>query len=88
VLKQPPPHALLDGFGESTLDFVLRVYMPSRDVFLQLRHELLTEISRQFAQAGIEIAFPQRDIHVRWRDLDDAGEKLRAKDGKTRKNLV
>jgi potassium efflux system protein len=65
VLKEPPPHALFDDFAESTLNFVLRVYMPSRSIFLQLRHELLTEIAHQFHQAGIQIAFPQRDIHIR-----------------------
>ncbi len=65
VLEEPPPHALFDDFAESTLNFVLRVYMPSRSIYLQLRHELLTEIAHQFHQAGIEIAFPQRDIHIR-----------------------
>lgn len=71
VLKQPPPHALLDEFEDSTLSFVLRVFMASRDVYIELRHELLTEIAREFSRAGIEIAFPQRDIHVDWRDLPD-----------------
>jgi potassium efflux system protein len=65
VLREPPPHALFDGFGDSTLMFVLRVYMSTRDVFLQLRHDLLTAIFRSFQEAGIEIAFPQRDIHIR-----------------------
>jgi potassium efflux system protein len=65
VLKDPPPHALFDNFGDSTLSFVLRVYMASRDVFLQLRHELHTAIAGSFQEAGIEIAFPQRDIHIR-----------------------
>ena len=65
VSKEIPPHALFDQFGDSTLNFVLRVYMASRDVFLQLRHELYSEIAREFQKAGIEIAFPQRDIHIR-----------------------
>jgi potassium efflux system protein len=65
VLQEPPPHALFDGFGESTLNFVLRVYMASRDVYLQLRHELHAAIARSFRDANIEFAFPQRDIHIR-----------------------
>lgn len=65
VLKEPAPHALFDEFADSTLNFVLRVYMPSRDVYLQLRHELMTEIAREFQQANVEIAFPQRDVHIR-----------------------
>lgn len=65
VLTEPAPHALFDAFNESTLNFVLRVYMTSRDVYLQLRHELLTDIAREFRQANIEIAYPQHDIHIR-----------------------
>jgi len=69
VLKDPPPHALFDEFDESTLNFILRVYMASRDVYLELRHGLLTEIASEFQQAGIVIAFPQRDIHIRTSDV-------------------
>ena len=65
VLKEPAPHALFDEFGDSTLNFVLRVYMASRNVYLQLRHELLSGIAHECQQLGIEIAFPQRDIHIR-----------------------
>jgi potassium efflux system protein len=65
VLKDPPPHALLDEFGDSTLNFVLRVYMPTRNVYLQLRHELMTQIASKFHEADIEIAFPQREVRIR-----------------------
>lgn len=65
VLNDPPPHALFDEFGDSTLNFVLRVYMNTRDVYLQLRHSLLSDIAKDFELAGIEFAFPQTDIHIR-----------------------
>jgi potassium-dependent mechanosensitive channel len=65
VLKEPAPHALFDQFGDSTLDFTLRVYLPSMDVFLGLRHDLNAGIAEAFREAGIEIAFPQRDLHIR-----------------------
>lgn len=65
VLKDPPPHALFDVFADSTQNFVLRVYMASRNVYLELRHELMTNIAREFADAGVEIAFPQRELHFR-----------------------
>jgi len=44
---------------------VLRAFVPDLDNRLGTITELHTEISKQFAAAGIEIAFPQRDIHVR-----------------------
>lgn len=65
VLKDPPPHALLDDFRDGVMQYVLRVYMPSRDVYLDLRHSLLTQIAARFQREGIEFAFPQREIHVR-----------------------
>lgn len=64
VLKDPPSHALLDNFGPSTLGFLLRVHMPSRDVYVQLRHELMTQIASRFHEAGIAFAFPKCDVRL------------------------
>ncbi len=65
VLDEPPPSAVMTGFGDSTLDFELRVYIPRRDEFAQILHDLNTAIDRKFRAAKIEIAFPQCDINVR-----------------------
>ncbi|MGQ0634112.1 MAG: mechanosensitive ion channel domain-containing protein [Planctomycetaceae bacterium] len=65
VRHDPPPHALLDEIGDKTLIFTLRVYMSSLDVSLQLRHELQTQIIAALARAGIDIPYPQRDLHLR-----------------------
>jgi potassium efflux system protein len=64
VLDDPPPVAVFDQFGDSTLNFDLRVFAPIEQ-FLTLRHDLNTAIDREFRNAGIEIAFPQRDLHIR-----------------------
>jgi len=65
ILKDPEPEAFFAGFGDSTLNFDLRVFLPNADVRIPMRHELLMKIDNEFKQAGIEIAFPQRDIHIR-----------------------
>lgn len=65
VLKEPAPSAMMTSFGDSTLNFELRVYIPRRDEFAQITHELNTAIDRKFRTANIEIAFPQCDINVR-----------------------
>ncbi|MGH7182819.1 MAG: mechanosensitive ion channel family protein, partial [Nitrospiraceae bacterium] len=66
VLKNPKPDALLQEFGDSALNFVLRVwtrqYSTTPDT---LRSELSFMISKMFKEHGIEIPFPQRDIHIR-----------------------
>lgn len=65
VLADPKPSVVFRAFGESSLDFQLRVFIPRRDVWPQLMHELHLAIDDAFRQENIEIAFPQRDIHVR-----------------------
>jgi len=65
VLKEPVPQVIFKNFGDSTLDFELRVFIPHIDYFVPVRHELHKSICKSFREAGIEIAFPQRDLHVR-----------------------
>ena len=65
VLKDPKPQVVFKEFGDSTLNFELRVFIPKIDYLVPVRHELHIAIFKAFAQAGIEIAFPQRDLHVR-----------------------
>ena len=65
VTKTPAPQVLFMRFGESTLDFELRVWISDVDNRLTTQSELHQEIDRRFREAKIEIAFPQRDLHLR-----------------------
>ncbi|MCP5243821.1 MAG: mechanosensitive ion channel [Burkholderiales bacterium] len=65
VLKEPEPSARFVAFGDSSLNFELRIFIPEPDLFLETRHDLLMEIDRRFREAKIEIAFPHQDIHIR-----------------------
>lgn len=65
VLREPEPSAFFLGFGASSLDFELRAFVSNFSKRLVLIHELHTEIDRQFKELGIEIAFPQLDVHVK-----------------------
>ena len=65
LMRNPEPQVLFMSFGESTLDFVLRVWIWNVDDIMLIRSELHQEIDRRFRELGIEIAFPQRDLHVR-----------------------
>jgi len=66
VLKDPKPDALLLEFGDSALNFVLRVwtqqYATTPGI---LRSELNFMIIKTFKEQGIEIPYPQRDLHIR-----------------------
>jgi potassium efflux system protein len=65
VLRDPPPQVLFLGFGDSSLSFELRVFVRSVAQLFTTRHELHMSIDKAFREAGIEIAFPQRDLHLR-----------------------
>ncbi len=65
ILPDPAPVVSFDAFGESTLKLTLRAFLANLDVRLQTLHELNTRIHRAFNEAGIEISFPQRDLHIR-----------------------
>jgi small-conductance mechanosensitive channel len=65
TLSEPPPEALFTGFGDSSLDFELRVWVNAIRKRFQVRSVVLTEIERRLAESGIQIPFPQRDLHVR-----------------------
>jgi small-conductance mechanosensitive channel len=64
ILKSPPATAIMTGYGESSLDFALRAWTTRNDQWVIIRSELLMTIGIGLAEAGIEIPFPQRDLHV------------------------
>ncbi len=68
IAGEPEPAVLFMGLGESSLDFELRCYLNDIGDILTARSDLLFEIYVALGEAGIEIPFPQRDIHLR--DID------------------
>ena len=65
VMQDPGPNVVFTRFGASSLDLELRVYLPNREHFPDVQHELHLAIDRVFREKQIEIAFPQQDIHIR-----------------------
>lgn len=68
VLAHPAPIVTFENFGNSSLDFALRIFLADVTKSLAAQTELRLAIHKAFAQAGIEIPFPQTDVHLR--DLD------------------
>ncbi|MFN2309086.1 MAG: mechanosensitive ion channel domain-containing protein [Gammaproteobacteria bacterium] len=61
----PDPKVLFLGFGDSALNFELRCFVRSIDERLSVVSDLNFAIDAAFRAEGIEIPFPQRDLHVR-----------------------
>ena len=66
LLKNPQPACLLKGFGDSSVDLELRIWVddPQNGVS-NVKSEVLLLVWDAFHEHGIEIPFPQRDLHIR-----------------------
>jgi small-conductance mechanosensitive channel len=66
VLKDPPPDVLFDKFGDSSLDFSLRVWTDEySDIPKVLKSQLYYAIFKKFKEHNIEIPYPQHDLHLK-----------------------
>jgi potassium efflux system protein len=65
VMKHPEPAVMFMGLGDSSLDFELRCYLRDVGAVVSTRSDMLFQIYAELGKAGIEIPFPQRDIHLR-----------------------
>lgn len=65
VLDDPAPLIHLEEFADSSLNFVVRAYLLGLDYRLPTIHDLHEAFHTELGKAGIEIAFPQRDLHLR-----------------------
>jgi small-conductance mechanosensitive channel len=64
VSAKPEPTVLFTGFGESALNFSVRAWTNSYDDSVFIRSDMAVRIHDSFKQAGIDIPFPQRDLHI------------------------
>jgi len=65
IATQPEPTVLFVGFGASSLDFSIRAWTNNFGDWVKTRSELNVRVYDALQGAGIEIPFPQQDVHVR-----------------------
>lgn len=65
VVKDPEPLVLFRQFGESSLNFELWVNITDLDQRLVTESELHQAVEQKFREAGVQIPFPQSDIHIK-----------------------
>lgn len=63
VLLDPPPFARLTGFGESAMDYAVRVWCENPD-YWTVYHDLLEGIKEAFDREGISIPYPQVEVKL------------------------
>jgi len=66
ILKTPEPNCLVREYGDSTVNLELRVWIDDpKNGFATLKDAVLMAVWDSFHANGIEIAFPQRDLHIK-----------------------
>ena len=63
VLPEPEPNIRVQSLGDSSVNFIARPWAAREDVW-NVRWDLIRAVKLRFDQEGIEIPFPQRDIHL------------------------
>ncbi|MEN2281396.1 mechanosensitive ion channel domain-containing protein [Algoriphagus sp. SE2] len=65
IMKNPPPKVFMENFGDNSVDFRILFWVESMDFWLETKSEVITGIFEAFAENGIEIPFPQRDLYLK-----------------------
>lgn len=64
VLKDPAPMVLVSDLADSSINLAVRPWSKLED-FFEMRSDILEQIKLKFDENGIEIPFPQRDVHIK-----------------------
>ena len=66
IIDNPKPACLLKGFGDSSVDLEIRFWIRDpQNGIANIKSEVLLRVWDLFAANGLEIPFPQRDLHLR-----------------------
>ncbi len=65
IIDDPKPNVFFLEFGASSLDFMIVIWAKKFNMSWEIKDWINTEINRRFTEVGIEIPFPQMDVHMR-----------------------
>jgi small-conductance mechanosensitive channel len=65
VLNEPAPDVFFENYGDSSIDFHLAIWVEDPSHRKRVPSDLRLMIWKEFEKHGIEIPFPQRDLHIR-----------------------
>ncbi len=69
LLKEPEPVVRVVNLGESSVDLVLQAFARNDD-YIEARSHVVESVRNQLIARGLNIPYPQRDLHVYHRDAD------------------
>ncbi len=66
VIEKPAPLCLLTGFGDNSVDLEVRIWISDpHNGLSNIKSQLLLKVWENFHENGIEIPYPQRDLHIK-----------------------
>jgi len=79
VLVTPQPTVFFLGFGDSSLNYEVRAFVALPAHRLPVLHDLHVGIEHALREHGIQIPFPQRDLHLKFSDVAEAAQEAGVK---------
>ena len=76
MLTSPEPAVFFKEFGDSSLNFELQFWVMQESNAVKVKSEVALTVMQSFADAGIEIPYPQRDLRLRSVDASAAAMLL------------
>ncbi|WP_209332164.1 mechanosensitive ion channel family protein [Lunatimonas salinarum] len=70
VMLFPAPKVLIHNFADSAVEFRILFWVTNFDTWIDVRNQVLSDTYDAFNEAGIEIPFPQRDLHLKSSELN------------------
>lgn len=75
VLEEPEPAVFFQDYNSSSIDFHLAIWLADPNYLKRVPSDLRLMIWKEFEKRGIEIPFPQQDLHLRtgfpWEQLEN-----------------
>lgn len=65
IMKNPPPKVFLQSFADSAVEFRVLFWVENFNLWIDIRNTVMRGIFKSFKENGIEIPFPQRDLHLK-----------------------
>ena len=64
ILKHPEPFVQANEFNSSSIDLVMKFWVPHFSIGFDVKSDLILSIDALFREHGIQIPFPQQDVHI------------------------